>query len=118
MQWDPSNLGTLGTIPSVLLGRCPDFRGYYLGLHSQCFYSRVSLPGPPDANREQVLACGGCPLLVDLLALCPSLPAHQENVRLKAVACGCLLNVANQNGRTIIKDLQLANGSFSCCNCY
>ncbi len=45
--------------------------------------------------------------MVDLLALCPSLPAHQENVRLKAVACGCLLNVANQNGRTIIKDLQL-----------
>ena len=63
-----------------------------------CLEPKCPPPHPPDANRGQVLSSGGCPLLVGLLASCCSLPTDGGHERLKCVTCGCILNVANQNG--------------------
>jgi len=52
-------------------------------------------------NRAQVLESGGCPLLVDIVRHCSSLAAEEVGERLKYVTCGCLLNVANQNGESV-----------------
>ena len=58
-----------------------------------------------DGNREQLLGCGGVAQLVALLEQLSSEPTEggvaEEGgtaERIKCVACGCLLNVANQNG--------------------
>ena len=51
-----------------------------------------------DPNRNLVLSSGGCPLLITSLTSCSSLPAEKQYNRLKCVACGCLLNVSNDNG--------------------
>ena len=51
-----------------------------------------------DDNRFQVLDSGGCPLIVEVARQWSSLEAGEGGERPKCVACGCLLNVANQNG--------------------
>lgn len=48
-----------------------------------------------------MLESGGCPLLVDIVRHCSSLAAEEVGERLKYVTCGCLLNVANQNGEGV-----------------
>ena len=51
-----------------------------------------------DDNRFQVLDSRGCPLIVEVARQWSSLEAGEGGERPKCVACGCLLNVANQNG--------------------
>lgn len=58
-----------------------------------------------DPNRNLVLSSGGCPLLVTSLTNCSSLPAEKQYNRLKCVACGCLLNVSNDNGTVYVKEV-------------
>ena len=57
-----------------------------------------SLPLSPDDNRGLVKSSGGLPLLMSLAEHVSALPVEQSRVRLKAVLCGCVLNISNQNG--------------------
>ena len=80
---------------------CFDHGIYAIYCHWKCSCksSTMRLLLHSDDNRELVLSSGGCPLLVNQLMSCSSLPTEEEFDRLKCVTCGCLLNVANGNGK-------------------
>lgn len=53
-----------------------------------------------DHNREVVLSTGGCPLLIDQLSRCLDNTGEDgQSDRIKCVTCGCILNIANDNGQ-------------------
>ncbi len=55
-----------------------------------------------DANREAVLVSGGCPYLIAQLTRCSDVStADSQSVRVKRVTCGCVLNLANDNGNIV-----------------
>lgn len=52
-----------------------------------------------DSNREAILRLGGCELLIDELSRCTDNTAEDmKSDRIKCIVCGCILNVANDNG--------------------
>lgn len=52
-----------------------------------------------DSNREVVMEAGDCQTLTEQIRRCHD-PSSEEfnNDRFKCVACGCILNVAADNG--------------------
>jgi hypothetical protein len=59
-----------------------------------------------DDNREVVFSAGGCHALMEQLDKCsdPSCEAF-SNTRFKCVVCGCLQNVAAENGESALIDV-------------
>ena len=56
-----------------------------------------------DANRESILVAGGCQVLVDQIARCSD-PGEDiyTNERYKCIICGCVLNLATNNGKLVM----------------
>lgn len=53
-----------------------------------------------DTNREAVLISGGCPYLITQLKRCSDVSTDDSrSARVKAVTCGCVLNLTNNNGK-------------------
>lgn len=54
-----------------------------------------------DECREQCILQDSHITLGNLLRQCISLPSAEENVKLKTVVCGCILNLCCNNGTRI-----------------
>ena len=59
-------------------------------------------PWYSDHNREAVLSSGGCKLLFEQLSRCLDDSSEDgQSDRIKCITCGCILNLANDNGTIV-----------------
>lgn len=59
----------------------------------------IVMSSSSDENRETVLLAGGCPGLAEQIGRCSNSSCEEyTNDRFKCVTCGCILNLATDNG--------------------